>query len=279
MWTCISRMTTNNAEPAGRRPARARRSGTGATATYVYCAVQASRTPRVARVPSGLPGLGKPRLVDAGGGLLIVVGDAPLPQYGEASIARGLKDLDWVSRCAIAHESVVERWIRAQAVVPMKLFTIFESDERALAYVRQQRRKLDRIVQRVAGRCEFGVRLRLASPPAPERPARRPTSGTGYLAAKKQKRDTVHEQAVRAQSRANAAFAALASKAAEAERHSPAARGHVPSRLLLDAAFLVDTDRVERFRAVTRRLTRDLKGKGFSLELTGPWPPYNFIES
>ena len=117
---------------------------------------------------SGLPGLGKPRLLDAGTGLWIVAGDAPLPQYGEASIARGLTDLEWVSTCAIAHESVVERWIRAQAVVPMKLFTIFESDERALAYIRQQRRRLDRIIRRVAGRCEWGVRIRLSSPPATE---------------------------------------------------------------------------------------------------------------
>ena len=251
----------------------------GATATYVYCAVQASGTPRIARTPSGLPGLGKPRLVDAGDGLWIVVGDAPLPQYGEASIARGLQDLDWVSRCAIAHESVVERWIRAQAVVPMKLFTIFESDERALAYVRQQRRKLDRIIRRVAGRCEWGVRIRMASLPAPERRARRATSGTGYLAAKKQVRDTAHEQAGRGQSRANAAFATLGSKAAEARRHSPPAGGQVGSRLLLDAAFLVATDRVEPFQAAARRLTRGLKGEGFGLELTGPWPPYNFIES
>jgi hypothetical protein len=241
----------------------------GATATYVYCAVQASGTPLIARMPSGLPGLGKPRLVDVGNGLWIVVGDAPLPQYGEASIARGLTDLDWVSRCAIAHESVVERWIRAQAVVPMKLFTIFESDERALAYVRQQRRRLDRIIRRVAGRCELGVRIRLASPPAPERRPKRATSGTGYLAAKKQVRDTARDQAKRGQSHANAVFATLASKAAEAERHSPPAGGSVPSRVLLDAAFLVDTGRVEPFRAVTRRLTRELKREGFSLELTG----------
>jgi gas vesicle protein GvpL/GvpF len=270
-------MTTSSTEAATGRVSRTRRAGTSATATYVYCAVHASGTPRIARTPSGLPGLGKPRLLDAGEGLWIIVGDAPLPQYGEASIARGLTDLDWVSRCAIAHESVVERWIRAQAVVPMKLFTIFESDERALAYVRQQRRRLDRIIRRVAGRCEWGVRIRLASPRAPERRARRATSGTGYLAAKKQVRDTAHDQAIRGRSLANAAFATLASKAAEAERHSPPAG--VASRILLDAAFLVDTGRLEPFRAVTRRLTHELKGEGFSLELTGPWPPYSFIES
>lgn len=273
-------MTTRSTKPA-RQPSRERRSSTGAsaTATYVYCAVQASGTPRVARTPAGLPGLGKSRLLDAGAGLWIVVGDAPLPQYGEASIARGLQDLDWVSRCAIAHEGVVEHWIRAQAIVPMKLFTIFESDERALAYIRQQRQKLDRIIRRVAGRCEWGVRIRLAGASAPGRRSRKATSGTGYLAAKKQVRDAAKEQAIRGQSRANAAFATLASKAAEAERHSPPAGGNVPSRLLLDAAFLVATDRVAPFRAVARRLTRDLKSEGFGLELTGPWPPYNFIES
>ncbi len=212
-------------------------------------------------------------------GLWIVVGSAPLPQYGEASIARGLQDLDWVSKCAIAHESVVERFIRAQAVVPMKLFTIFESDERALAYVRQHRRKLDRIIRRVAGRCEWGVRIRLASSPALERRARRRRAAPATWRRRSKHGTPLVDQTTRGQSRANAAFATLGSKAVEARRHSPLAEGQARSRLMLDAAFLVATDRVEPFQAAARRLTRDLKGEGFGLELTGPWPPYNFIES
>ena len=250
----------------------------GAKATYAYCVVQARNRPRVERTPPGLPGLGRPRLIDAGGPLWIVVGDAPLPRYGEGSIARGLRDLAWVSRCAVAHEAVVEHWLRARAVVPMKLFTIFESDQRALAYIRKERPKLDRIIRRVAGRCEWGVRIRLSSVPAPQRRALRAASGTGYLAAKKQARDAASEQAMRGQSRANAVFATLAKRAVEAERHPPPAEGKLQSRLLLDAAFLVGTDRMAQFRASVRRLTRDLKGDGYSIELTGPWPPYNFIE-
>lgn len=250
-----------------------------AKATYVYCVVQARTRPRVARTPSGLPGLGQPRLLDAGGGVWIVVGDAPLPRYDEASIAQGLRDLEWVSTCAVAHEAVVERWLRARAVVPMKLFTIFESDERALAYIRQERPRLDRIIRRVAGKSEWGVRIRLTGAPAPQRRAVRAASGTGYLAAKKQAQDAVREQARRGQALADQAFATLKARAVEAERHAPAAGAGVPSRLLLDAAFLVAAGRATGFRAAARRLTRDLKGKGYSLELTGPWPPYNFIES
>ena len=167
-----------------------------ATATYLYCVIQATR-PRIARTLSGLPGLGTPRPVDAGRGLWLIVGDAPLPRYGEASIARGLRDLAWVSRCAVAHEKAVEAWLGARAVVPMKLFTIFESDERALAYVSRERGKLDRVIQRVAGRCEWGIRMRQSSVPARGQRVSRVASGTGYLAEKKRVQDLVRDQAAR----------------------------------------------------------------------------------
>jgi hypothetical protein len=50
------------------------------------------------------------------------------------------------------------------------------------------------------------------------------------------------------------------------------------SRLLLDAAFLVPADRSTAFRATLRQQTRQLSGEGLVVSLTGPWPPYNFIE-
>src|SRR5438552_6995641 len=96
-------------------------------ATYVYCVVSTDRKPRVGTGVPGLPGLGVCRLLDAGHGLWVVVADAPLPRFGEVAIQHGLRNLNWLSRCAVAHEAVVESWLRAPAVVPMKLFTIFES--------------------------------------------------------------------------------------------------------------------------------------------------------
>src|SRR5438045_457998 len=132
----------------------------GAKATYVYCAVQARRKPDLRRAPAGLPGLGQHRLLDGGGDLWLVVADAPVSRYGEASIQRGLRKLSWLSRCAVAHEAVVEHFLRAPAVVPMKLFTIFENDFRALAEIGRKRQQLDRSMRRVAGRREWGVRIR-----------------------------------------------------------------------------------------------------------------------
>jgi hypothetical protein len=252
----------------------------GAKATYVYCAVQAHRKPNLRRAPSGPPGLGEHRVLEGGHGLWLVVADAPLSRYGEAAIQRGLHRLSWLSRCAVAHEAVVEYCLRMRAVVPMKLFTLFENDFRALAEIERRRPSLEQSMKRVAGRREWGVRIRavLGQTARPPRPLKKVSSGASYLAAKKQIRDAARELAEHGQARVNGAFATLTALSAEVERHPPPAGGS-QTRLLLDAAFLVAIDNVPRFRAATRRVASDLGRDGYAVEVTGPWPPYNFIES
>src|SRR5437773_5588216 len=103
--------------------------------------------------------MGRVRLLDVRGGRFLVVADAPLERYGEDAINRGLSDLDWVARGAVAHEAVVESFIGASALVPMKLFTIFTSDERALEHVRREAPRVDAVIRRVAHHHEWGVRV------------------------------------------------------------------------------------------------------------------------
>src|SRR5262245_44202443 len=94
-------------------------------ATYLYCVVAGAQRPRTAQLPAGPPGTGPVRLLEVDRGVLLVVADAPLARFGEAAIERGLADLNWVSRAAVAHERVIESFVGADAVLPMKLFTIF----------------------------------------------------------------------------------------------------------------------------------------------------------
>src|SRR5207247_4992990 len=133
-----------------------------ATATYVYCVVAAPRAPRRARSPAGLPGAGRVRLLDLDRGLYLVAADVPLARYGEAAIERGLSDLDWVSRAAVAHEAVVESFIDATAVLPMKLFTIFNNDARAIEHMRADRSRLDPLGKRLANHHEWSIHMSLA---------------------------------------------------------------------------------------------------------------------
>jgi hypothetical protein len=253
-------------------------------ATYVYCLVAARTRPRLTRVPAGLPGTGPVRLLDVDPGRYLVVADAPLSRYGEAAVRRGLSTLKWVSRAAWAHEAIVERFIDAPAVLPMKLFTLFTSDERALAHLRSDRRRIESIVRRLTDHYEWGVRVVLSARAVPgsrSAPAARPALRTGaaYLRQKQAQRDAARERVRRARERVAGLYTRLAGES-RAARHRPA--GELPAQegsVLLDAAFLVARPQSRLFSRLVARESRALAGHGCALTLTGPWPPYSFVGS
>jgi len=248
--------------------------------TYLYCVIAAPRRPTVRRGRAGLAGTGPVRVLDVEDGLFLAVADAPLDLYGEAAIARGLQDLDWVSRAAVAHEAVIESFTGATAVLPMKLFTIFASDERAVAHVRGERPRITGVVKRVANQQEWGVRVVLDRSRAAgaARPAPRAPSGVAYLTRKKAQRDTVVELAERARETVAALYDRLAARSKDATRRSATELPVQSGPLLLDAAFLVPRSRAKSFEALVGREAKALRRQGYGLTLTGPWPPYSFVQ-
>jgi hypothetical protein len=254
-----------------------------AIGTYVYCLVASSKRPSLRRRPRQMPGMGPLRMLEMPGrpGRWLVVADAPLGRYGAAAIDERLGDLDWVSRAAVAHEAVVEAFDAATAVLPMKLFTLFSNDERALAEVVGNRRRIERLVKRVARQQEWGVRVTLdreTSTDQAKTPAAEPPGGVAYLAAKKRLRDRAVELSARA-SRAVADLYDRLAASAKLARRRPASELPVNGGpLLLDAAFLVPRTRASRFRATVRKESRRLGDHGYRVVLTGPWPPYTFVK-
>lgn len=251
--------------------------------TYVYCVIAAARRPRLTRVPRGLAGMGPVRLLDVEEGLFAAVADAPLDRYGEAAINRGLSDLDWVSRAAVAHDAVVESFTDKTAVLPMKLFTLFTTDDRTLEHVRAERRRIATVVKRVANHQEWGVRVVLDRgwevAAAPKRKASAGgRSGVAYLTRKKAQRDAVVELAVHARDTVAALYDRLAARSRLAKRRLASDLPVQGGPLLLDAAFLVPRARAASFRALATRESRALARHGYGFTLTGPWPPYSFVQ-
>jgi hypothetical protein len=259
--------------------------------TYVYCVVRSAQSPRIARVPRGLAGMTAPRLLTIDRGLFAIVSTAPLSRYNESAINRGLSNIGWVSRAAVAHEAVVEHFSDATAVLPMKLFTLFTSDDRALEYLRGERTRLMAAARRVANQQEWGVRVlldrdRAARVARTQRSGRaggaakrsgRATTGIAYLAEKKAHRDAATELTVRAHDTVAGLFDRLAAQARDARRR---AASELPAQgsLLLDAAFLVPRGKAASFRALAARESRALAPSGYAISLTGPWPPYTFVK-
>ncbi len=265
-----------------------------ATLTYVYCLVRSARRPSIAGVPPGLP-LSEPvRLVEVpdaaparrtapkaktpAARTWLVVSTVPQAAYAEEVLEQEMQRLEWIGERALAHEAVVEHFLRADAVLPMQLFTLFMTDERAAAHVTRDRRRIDRILSKIAGQVEWGLRLTLGAE-AQAAPARRArvASGADYLARKRDVRDAVRDRMKKARLDATRIYRTIAAEATAAERRTDIDRTVPGSRVVLDAAFLVPAGRAAAFRAVVRRQTGPLTRAGVAAALTGPWPPYNFI--
>lgn len=249
--------------------------------TYVFCLVRSARRPAVGTVPVRLAGAGPLRLLATGTGAWLVVTSVPEPDYSEKALAAGLQDLEWVGPRALAHEAVVEHFLSATAVLPMQLFTLFISDERALSHVTRQRKQIDAILKRIAGRHEWGLRLtwdeKSARDKVDGKGTRRVSSGVDYLSRKRDLLDVNRVQLTAARADAGRVYRALSREAADAVRRTSTERAAPGSRLLLDAAFLIPIKKATAFRRAVRKQAQSLEPNGLVFSLTGPWPPYNFI--
>lgn len=251
------------------------------SATYVYCIVRSARAPRLVKAPKGLAGTSKPRLLDAGDGLHLVVSTAPLSRYDGAVIDEKLRDLDWVGARASEHEAIVEHALELGTVVPMKLFTLFSSDERALAHVKKIRRSLERITDRIAGCEEWGLRIlfddaRAARAAAETARAASVVSGKDFLLRKKALGDERRSAGARGTEAANALFDELSALARSARRR-PAPNRELAGRVLLDAVFLFPRAAVRRVKKAVAATAEAIIEEGCDVTLTGPWPAYSFI--
>jgi hypothetical protein len=257
-----------------------------AVATYLYCVVKSDEAPAFARAKGekGLVSAGPVRSIDVGDGYYIVVASVPLALYSAEAIEAKLRDLDWVGAAASAHETVVERAAQSGTVVPMKLFTIFSSDERAADHVRKTKKKLDAVVAKIAGCQEWGLRILFDEARAREvkekvaaKQPKAPVTGTGFLLRKKAHDESRRRLTSEAKHEVDDLFVRLEKTAKNAVRRPPPNR-ELAGQVLLDAVFLVPSQRIEKFKSTVAGSAKDLAREGYHITLTGPWPAYSFIE-
>jgi hypothetical protein len=145
-----------------------------------------------------------------------------------------------------------------------------------VAEVGAERREIMAVLRRVRGCVEFGVRVMQQPVSRARAKATRASSGAAFLAAKKQARDDVRAATLKAAEAADDAFGLLAAIARASRRRDVEPEGVTPP--LLDAAFLVPATARARFKAGARRAAADCTRAGAEMTLTGPWPPYNFVQ-
>ncbi|TCK21592.1 GvpL/GvpF family gas vesicle protein [Pseudonocardia endophytica] len=241
--------------------------------SYVYAV--GVRIPR--GVVADLRGIGDHpvRLVEDGG-IAAVVGSVPADEFTAEQIEERLQDLAWISETARAHHRVVDV-VGAQAVVaPFALATVYRDDARVEQILRERAGAFAAVLDRLRGRAEWGVKAWAGS--APQRSeGGRASSGAEYLRRRRavlreSERET--DVAFDAAEKLHGTAAGGADAARRHRLHEPALSGR-SEPMVLNGAYLVHTGHVDRWRAAVEEAG---ERSGLSVEVTGPWVPYSFVD-
>ena len=221
-------------------------------------------------------------LVEAGE-LAAVASRVPLDEYGAEALEANLKDPVWLEQKVNAHNTVLAAGVGVTAVLPFRFGAIYE-DEKHVREMLSERADLGRALARLDGAVELGVKALLDPEALRARLAHArgldPEVGSGraYMLWKQLERELDEEVRSFAAACGDESHRRLAAAADDA-RVNPAQHPSIAGgEMLLNGAYLVRTDRDEAFRGVLQELQARYAEDGVTYELTGPWPPYNFVE-
>ena len=219
-------------------------------------------------------------LTHEGFGVVVSVVD-PADWTGEAG-ADNMKDLSWVGPRAYRHEQVVEAVMgAAPAVFPARFGTLFSAPDRLRSTLDARADALHDYLQAVEGAEEWAVKGLLDRERAADRHVDAPAdaSGTAYLQRQKQKQDAAAALDDWLDEVADALFDPLAARADEARVLPVPADAGRDQEVAFNWAFLVPAAEADAFGSAVDAQSARYAEEGVSLDLTGPWPPYNFRPS
>lgn len=216
-------------------------------------------------------------------GLAAVVSDVPESSYEQAALDEHVRDGDWLTPRATAHQAVNASVHRAaEAALPVPFGTIYRGDERVREMLRARAEELRAKLAAVRARSEWVIGLYRDSAAAAEhlskvrdapQPAEPVTVGAGRRYLEERKND--HSR--------RAEMARLDEEAAAAAHHAVGRLSthsfeepvvDVTADLVARTTYLVGAEDEHRLHDAMRGFNADWKERGYELRATGPWPPY-----
>lgn len=269
-----------------------RYTATGGEGYYVYCIADRDSSLeilRTASVPSAMEENTELEIITVDD-LAAMVSRVPLSIFGEGSLDSYLSDAPWITVRAMRHEQVVEHFARQTSVVPLRFGAIYLDRlgvERMLAEKHDQLRA---ILERLRGHEEWGVnvycdravlleKITDLSPRLREMTAtaKNASPGQSYLLQKKieaLRADEGKLEIERTTKRIEERLSSFSDGASRLRVLKVETTEH--GELKAKFAFLVLKTKFEDFRAAAEAIAREIETAGIRIELTGPWPAYNF---
>jgi hypothetical protein len=276
--------------PAARGTAEGSSPDSSELALYVYGVIAAEPEPTAS--VTGVDGA-HPVITVREGDLAAVASHVAVEEFGEARLREHLADMGWVEATARAHEEVLDHTRAQVTVIPMRMCTVYRTEEGLREMLRREAVALREALSHLEGKVEVGVKVfadrvraeaeaaqaTVEEPEAGAPQAEAPGRGAAYLERRRRERDRVDAADRRLEEAAAEIHERLCAVAADglvAPPQRPEASGHT-GEMILNGVYLVEVDALEAFRTDVAELREAFAAAALELEMTGPWPAYNFV--
>ena len=262
-------------------------------AFYVYCIAESASAAQLPAdsLPAAIEEDSRLEWISVNN-LAALVSRVPLATYNEATLAEHLTDATWTAIRAMRHETVAEYVAKRASVVPLRFGTIYLERDGIEKMLTERSRGLEEIIEQLRGREEWGVNvysdrallmstITSVSPVLREMVERAQQASPGQSYLMQKKIDALKVDEVR--SAVNRIVEQIEQKLKEQSDDARRLRilkvettehGELKAKF----AFLVKRSGFEEFRDAAERLAQENQAAGFRIELTGPWPVYNFVQ-
>lgn len=206
--------------------------------------------------------------------------------FSQEAIDARAGDLEWLGAIGYRHQDVVSDLMKRTAIVPLRAFTLFSSEEALRAYLHEHREMLANVLERLDGKQEWTLRVEFE-------PTRWSESLASRVASLRELQDEIASAAPGKafllrkkldEEKKRASHTAEQEVVAEIERlvtESLRCETIAETRERRDGAFpqinvLLNRDEEATLQELHATLTEKYEPGGVTLALTGPWPPYSF---
>lgn len=224
-------------------------------------------------------------------GLFAIVSEVSLEEYGEETMSEKGEDIEWLKEKAVIFMDIILKINSISNIIPMKFLTIFTSEERVKNVISENYEQIIHNFNKIKDREELsfkiycdekkykekvmGEEIRIFEDSLIGKP-----KGAAFFLKKKFDGELDDKIQNRICSMANSLTDAISSLAVDRKTNKLLAKEitGISTPMILNCAFLVENDNQDLFMTKIDELKADYENCGFTIELSGPWPPFSFCE-
>lgn len=225
-------------------------------------------------------------------GLYLAVKNVSEDEYSEVALKKNISNESWLDTHVRAHISIISKIMETQTVIPFNFGTIYTSAETLNLFIDKYYSQLTQALHYLENKEEWSVKIYcdkntvinnisiLSSTVSDiELQIKNSSPGKAYILGKK-KIELIGKEIAGIYNSYSKLFFTQLNSWSEEYRLNTILSNDLSGRdddMILNVTFLIEKERLNNFIVLTDQMISQYENIGLALDLTGPWPPYTFL--